>query len=58
MIDKGLFTNCRETVACLNGAIAYLVSHYTTSSAYLKDAGGHPILFYFINQYYPTHTPS
>jgi hypothetical protein len=54
MIDKGLFTGCGETVACLNGAIAYLISSYTASPAYLKDAGGHPIIFYFINQYYPT----
>jgi hypothetical protein len=54
MIDKGFFTNCGETVACLDGAIAYLFSNYTSSAAYLRDAGGHPIIFYFINQYYPT----
>ncbi|MGO8996158.1 MAG: hypothetical protein ACLQVI_22835 [Polyangiaceae bacterium] len=54
MIDKGLFSSCGETAACLNGAIAYLVSTYTSSPAYLKDASGHPILFFFINEYYAT----
>ncbi|HEY1960105.1 MAG TPA: hypothetical protein VGH28_31065 [Polyangiaceae bacterium] len=54
MIDKGLFDHCGETVTCLNDSIAYLVSNYTGSTAYLKDGSGHPIIFYFINQYYPT----
>jgi len=54
MIDKGLFSSCGETVTCLNDAIAYLVTSYTASPAYLKDGNGHPILFFFINDYYPT----
>ena len=54
MIDKGLFNHCGETVTCLNDSIAYLVSTYTSSPAYLKDGSGHPLVFYFINSYYPT----
>jgi hypothetical protein len=55
MIDKGYFQNvCGETVACLNQAIDYIVSTYAGSSAYLKDSSGHPIIAFFVNQYYPT----
>jgi len=54
MIDKGYFVACGETVACLNSAIAYLVQKYTGSSAYLTDGDGHPLLFFFINSFYPT----
>jgi hypothetical protein len=55
MIDQGYFENgCGETVACLNSAIAYFVSNYTGSPAYLKDSAGHPLVFFFVNQYYPT----
>lgn len=55
MIDKGYFQDvCGETVACLNQAIDYIVSTYAGSSAYLKDASGHPIIAFFVNQYYPT----
>ena len=54
MIDKGYFTTCGETVRCLNDGLAYVATHYGVSPAYLKDAGGHPVVFFFINQYYPT----
>lgn len=55
MIDKALFVyGCGETVACLNSSLSYIATHYGTSPAYLKDAGGHPIVFYFVNEYYPT----
>jgi hypothetical protein len=58
MIDKALFDyTCGANVACLNGAIAYLVATYTGSPAYLKDSGGHPILFFFVNQYYASDYP-
>src|SRR6202034_3504288 len=54
MIDKGYFTTCGETVACLNSALAYLTQQYTGSSAYLTDGDGHPLVFFFINSYYTT----
>jgi hypothetical protein len=55
MIDKALFVyGCGETVACLNSSLSYIATHYGTSPAYLKDAGGHPIVFFFVNSYYPT----
>jgi len=55
MIDKGYFQyGCGETVACLNSGIAYIVSSYASSSAYAKDSAGHPLVFFFVNQYYPT----
>jgi hypothetical protein len=54
MIDKGFFTSCGVTVACLNSAIAYLVQEYTGSSAYLTDGDGHPLILFFINSYYPS----
>jgi hypothetical protein len=58
MIDKALFDyTCGANVACLNGAITYLTASYTGSPAYLKDSGGHPILFFFVNQYYPSDYP-
>jgi hypothetical protein len=53
-IDKGYFMSCGETVACLNAAISYIAAHYATSSAYVTDADGHPLVFFFINSYYPT----
>jgi hypothetical protein len=55
MIDKAYFAGgCGETVACLNSGLAYVATHYGTSPAYLKDASGKPIIFFFINQYYTT----
>jgi hypothetical protein len=55
MIDKGYFQDhCGNTVACLNSAVAYIVAHYGSSPAYLKDASGHPLIFFFVNEYYPT----
>ncbi|HEY1697715.1 MAG TPA: hypothetical protein VGG39_36395 [Polyangiaceae bacterium] len=54
MIDKEFFEVCGETVACLDQALSYIATTYGTSPAYLKDAGGHPIVFYFVNSYYPT----
>jgi len=56
MIDKAFFQyGCPggANAACVSGAIAYLVANYTSSPAYLKDAAGHPIIFYFVNSYYP-----
>jgi hypothetical protein len=53
MIDKGYFTTCGVTVACLNSALSYLTQQYTGSSAYLTDGSGHPLIFYFINSFYP-----
>jgi hypothetical protein len=53
MIDKGYFDTCGTTVACLNSALSYIVAHYGGSSAYLKDPSGHPLIFFFINEYYP-----
>jgi hypothetical protein len=53
MIDKGYFTSCGVTVACLNSAIAYIVQQYAGSSAYLSD-DGRPLIFFFINSYYPS----
>jgi hypothetical protein len=55
MIDKGYFVwGCGETVACLNSGIAYVASHYGSSPAYLKDSSGKPVIFFFVNEYYPT----
>ena len=55
MIDKGYFEqHCGNTVACLNTALAYIASHYGSSPAYLKNASDQPLVFFFINQYYPT----
>jgi hypothetical protein len=55
MIDKGYFQDhCGNTVACLNSALSYIATHYASSTAYLKDPSGHPLVFFFINEYYPT----
>jgi hypothetical protein len=55
MIDKGYFSDgCGNTVTCLNSALSYIATHYGTSPAYLKDASGHPLVFFFVNDYYPT----
>jgi hypothetical protein len=53
MIDKGYFDSCGTTVACLNSALSYIASRYGTSSAYLKGSSGAPLVFFFINKYYP-----
>ncbi len=54
MIDKGYFEyGCGDTKACLETGLAYIVAQYGASPAYLKDAQGHPIVFYFVNEYYP-----
>jgi len=40
-------------VACLNTGLAYIASHYASSSAYMKDpASGKPILFFFLSENY------
>ncbi len=57
MIDKGYFDSCGNTVACLNSAIDHLVKNDTPSSAYLTDATGAPLIFFFINSYYPNQYP-
>jgi hypothetical protein len=54
MLDKGYFQSCGNTVLCLNSGISYIVTHYASSSAYLHDSAGHPLIFFFINDYYPT----
>jgi hypothetical protein len=42
--------NCSPaTVDCLNAGIKYLMSTYGSSTAYLKDRSGKPVLFVFID---------
>jgi hypothetical protein len=54
MIDAGYFTYaCGNTVGCLNSGLAYIATHYGSSPAYLKDSSGHPLVFFFVNDYYP-----
>jgi hypothetical protein len=54
MIDKGYFQyGCGNTTDCLEQGLGYIATQYGGSPAYLKDAQGHPIVFYFVNDYYP-----
>src|ERR1019366_2574657 len=52
--NKVFFQSGGGPIPSLNGGISYLVSTYTGSPAYLKDMAGRPLIFFFINQYYPT----
>ncbi|HTY96121.1 MAG TPA: hypothetical protein VMB91_03710 [Solirubrobacteraceae bacterium] len=57
MIDKGYFDSCGNTVACLNSALSYLAANDFPSSAYQTDSAGHPLVYFFINSYYPSQYP-